>query len=96
MDRGGKGSHRNFVHPKVVKTVTLSGNLGDDGPLRQDRGMVRMSRQPFPTLCEIVETLELFKKEVKPLPPPAAGKDYANKMLTVVATSLSSMGQGVP
>jgi len=36
-------------------------------------------------LCEIVEeTLVLFKKEGKPLPPPTAGKDYANKMLTIV------------
>ncbi len=39
----------------------------------------------FSELCELVEeTLELFKKEGKPLPPPTAGKDYANKMLTVV------------
>jgi len=39
----------------------------------------------FSELCEIVEeTLVLFKKEGKPLPPPTAGKDYANKMLTVV------------
>ena len=29
-DRGGKGSHRNFIHPKVPKIVTLSGNPGDD------------------------------------------------------------------
>ena len=39
----------------------------------------------FSELCEIVEeTLVLFKKEGKPLPPPTAGKDYANKMLTIV------------
>jgi len=30
VDRGGKGSHRNFVHPKVEKPVTVSGKLGDD------------------------------------------------------------------
>jgi predicted RNA binding protein YcfA (HicA-like mRNA interferase family)/predicted RNase H-like HicB family nuclease len=29
VDRGGKGSHRNFVHPKVPKPVTISGALGD-------------------------------------------------------------------
>ena len=29
-DRGGKGSHRNFVHPNVSKPVTISGKLGDD------------------------------------------------------------------
>jgi len=29
-DRGGKGSHRNFVHPDVARPVTISGRLGDD------------------------------------------------------------------
>jgi predicted RNA binding protein YcfA (HicA-like mRNA interferase family) len=29
-DRGGKGSHRNFVHPRVTKPITLSGKPGDD------------------------------------------------------------------
>jgi predicted RNA binding protein YcfA (HicA-like mRNA interferase family) len=30
MDRGGKGSHRNFVHPHLSKPITISGKLGDD------------------------------------------------------------------
>jgi len=30
VDRGGKGSHRNFVHPKVTRPVTISGRPGDD------------------------------------------------------------------
>jgi len=30
VNRGGKGSHRNFVHPNVRKTVTVSGDEGDD------------------------------------------------------------------
>ena len=30
VNRGGKGSHRNFVHPKVTKPITISGKLGDD------------------------------------------------------------------
>ncbi|MBU0701835.1 type II toxin-antitoxin system HicA family toxin [bacterium] len=30
VDRGGKGNHRNFVHPKVVKPITISGKEGDD------------------------------------------------------------------
>ena len=29
-NRGGKGSHRNFVHSNVVKPVTISGKSGDD------------------------------------------------------------------
>ena len=37
VNRGGKGSHRNFVHPRVVKPVTLSGNLGDDAKNYQEK-----------------------------------------------------------
>jgi len=39
-------------------------------------------REVFSELCEIVrETIELYKKDGKPLPPPTSGRDYANKML---------------
>jgi predicted RNase H-like HicB family nuclease len=38
----------------------------------------------FVELCALVEeTIELYRKARKPLPPPTAGKDYANKMLNV-------------
>lgn len=30
VNRGSKGSHRNFVHSRVSKPVVLSGNPGDD------------------------------------------------------------------
>jgi predicted RNA binding protein YcfA (HicA-like mRNA interferase family) len=30
VNRGGKGGHRNFVHPKLRRHVTMSGGLGDD------------------------------------------------------------------
>ncbi len=39
VDRGGKGSHRNFVHPRVTKPVTLSGKLGDDAKHYQERAV---------------------------------------------------------
>ena len=29
-NRGGKGSHRNFVHPNVTKPITVPGKQGDD------------------------------------------------------------------
>ena len=29
-NRGGKGSHRNYEHPKVLNPVTISGKLGAD------------------------------------------------------------------
>lgn len=37
VDRGGKGSHRNFVHPKVRKPITISGNEGDDALHYQEK-----------------------------------------------------------
>jgi predicted RNA binding protein YcfA (HicA-like mRNA interferase family) len=39
VDRGGKGSHRNFVHPKVAKPVTISGNENDDAKHYQDKAV---------------------------------------------------------
>jgi predicted RNA binding protein YcfA (HicA-like mRNA interferase family) len=39
-DRGGKGSHRNFTHPKGLR-VTLSGNPGDDAKHYQERDVRR-------------------------------------------------------
>ncbi len=40
VDRGGKGSHRNFTHPKGVR-VTISGNPGDDVKHYQERDVRR-------------------------------------------------------
>ena len=40
VNRGGKGSHRNFTHPKGVR-VTLSGQAGDDAKHYQERDMRR-------------------------------------------------------
>jgi len=38
----------------------------------------------FAELCDIVEeTIQLYKRDSKPLPPPTSGKDYANKMLRI-------------
>lgn len=36
-NRGGKGSHRNFVHPKVAKPITISGKDGDDAKYYQEK-----------------------------------------------------------
>ena len=40
-DRGGKGSHRNYVHPRVPKPITISGNSGDDVKLYQIRAVAK-------------------------------------------------------
>ncbi|NOZ09942.1 MAG: type II toxin-antitoxin system HicA family toxin [Gammaproteobacteria bacterium] len=39
VNRGGKGSHRNFVHPDVQKPVTISGKPGDDAKKYQARAV---------------------------------------------------------
>jgi len=40
VDRGGKGSHRNFQHPLGLR-VTLSGNTGSDAKPYQEREVAR-------------------------------------------------------
>lgn len=41
VNRGGKGSHRNFVHPKVFRPITISGAPGDDAKHYQVRAVRR-------------------------------------------------------
>jgi predicted RNase H-like HicB family nuclease len=42
-------------------------------------------QEVFAELCQIIEeTIELYRKEGRPLPPPTSGKDYANKMLAAL------------
>ncbi len=41
-------------------------------------------KKVFYELCELVEeTIELYRKEGKPLPPPTSGRDFATKMQRV-------------
>ena len=40
VNRGGKGSHRNYVHPRGQR-VTVSGGLGDDALPYQERQVRR-------------------------------------------------------
>jgi predicted RNA binding protein YcfA (HicA-like mRNA interferase family) len=37
VNRGGRGSHRNFAHPKLPRRITISGALGDDAKPYQVR-----------------------------------------------------------
>jgi len=39
VNRGGKGSHRNFVHPKIIKPITISWNPGDDALNYQEKAV---------------------------------------------------------
>jgi predicted RNA binding protein YcfA (HicA-like mRNA interferase family) len=38
-NRGGKGGHRNYVHPRISKPITVSGKLGDDAKQYQIRAV---------------------------------------------------------
>ena len=52
--------------------LLLGGCHGDD------------ERKVFDELCEIVdEVLELYRADGRPLPPPTAGRDLANKLQDV-------------
>lgn len=40
-DRGGKGSHRNFIHDQYPYSVVISGKLGDDALPYQEKAVKR-------------------------------------------------------
>ena len=40
-NRGGKGSHRNFVHPNVAKPLTVSGKYGSEAKQYQEKAVKR-------------------------------------------------------
>ena len=44
VERGGKGSHRNFLHPSGAK-VTISGKLGDDAKPYQEKEVKKMVKE---------------------------------------------------
>lgn len=39
VNRGGKGSHRNFIHPRVLRPVTIAGQPSDDAKEYQIRAV---------------------------------------------------------
>jgi predicted RNA binding protein YcfA (HicA-like mRNA interferase family) len=44
-NRGGKGSHRNFEHPKVMRTVVVAGKEGDDAQQYQEKAVKRAIKE---------------------------------------------------
>ena len=50
-NRGGKGSHRNFVHPNVSKPLTLSGKAGDDAKKYQERAVNKAIKESKYECC---------------------------------------------
>ncbi len=39
VNRGGKGSHRSFIHPDLTMPITISGKLGDDAKQYQEKAI---------------------------------------------------------
>jgi predicted RNA binding protein YcfA (HicA-like mRNA interferase family) len=44
-NRGGKGSHRNFSHPKLKRTVVIAGKEGDDAKDYQEKAIKRAIKE---------------------------------------------------
>jgi predicted RNA binding protein YcfA (HicA-like mRNA interferase family) len=44
-NRGGKGSHRNFVHRRSSRPITISGKLGDDAKRYQEKAVAKALRE---------------------------------------------------
>ncbi len=44
VNRGGKGSHRNYLHPRGVR-LTVSGREGEDARRYQERAVERAIRE---------------------------------------------------
>jgi predicted RNA binding protein YcfA (HicA-like mRNA interferase family) len=45
VNRGGKGSHRNFVHPKIMRSVVVAGKAGDDAHAYQEKAVKRAIKE---------------------------------------------------
>ncbi|MDD2725088.1 MAG: type II toxin-antitoxin system HicA family toxin [Methylovulum sp.] len=39
VNRGEKGSHRNFMHPLLIRSVVISGKAGDDAKKYQEKAV---------------------------------------------------------
>ena len=46
-NRGGKGSHRNYLHPRGVR-ITISGQMGADAKRYQERDVEKALREAQP------------------------------------------------
>ena len=47
VNRGGKGSHRNYLHPRGVR-ITISGQMGADAKRYQERDVEKALREAQP------------------------------------------------
>jgi predicted RNA binding protein YcfA (HicA-like mRNA interferase family) len=47
VNRGGKGSHRNYLHPRGAR-ITISGQVGDDAKHYQERDVEKALQEAQP------------------------------------------------
>jgi predicted RNA binding protein YcfA (HicA-like mRNA interferase family) len=47
VNRGGKGSHRNYLHARGVR-ITVAGHAGDDAKRYQERDVEKALREALP------------------------------------------------
>jgi predicted RNA binding protein YcfA (HicA-like mRNA interferase family) len=68
INRGGKGSHRNFIHPKGI-ALTISGQLGDDAKQYQEKdGAKKIEESLLPyAVCNAKRDLLLSQSPHLPL-----------------------------
>ncbi len=45
VNKGGKGSHRKFIHPNVTLPIVISGKLGSDARKYQEKAVARALRE---------------------------------------------------
>ena len=45
VNKGGKGSHRKFVHPDVLLPIVISGKSGADARTYQERAVAQALRE---------------------------------------------------
>jgi predicted RNA binding protein YcfA (HicA-like mRNA interferase family) len=45
VNRGGKGSHRNYVHPMLKKPITISGNENEDVKHYQEKAVLTVIKE---------------------------------------------------
>ena len=45
VNKGGKGSHRKFIHPNVVLPIVISGKPGSDARKYQEKAVARALKE---------------------------------------------------
>ena len=61
VNRGGKGSHRNYLHAHDIR-ITVSGKAGDDAKRYQERDLERALRKTRPCSGKTLRSRRSLRK----------------------------------